>query len=154
LIYKTGTTESERRLFVLDYFGLELREVNEPRRVWIAHQDGRNLKPCKEVRAPLSYDGSNPIKPSMMCASSNGGFDLAYLFMRFNQDQNADAKTNGIIIIDQTGIKDKVSIEVPAWPGPESIELARKWFNDEFGITFTEQTRTMTTYVFRPKSTR
>jgi hypothetical protein len=154
LIYKTGTTESERRLFVLDYFGLELREVNEPRRVWIAHQDGRNLKPCKEVRAPLSYDGSNPIKPSMMCASSNGGFDLAYLFMRFNQDQNADAKANGIIIIDQTGIKDKVSIEVPAWPGPESIELARKWFNDEFGITFTEQTRTMTTYVFRPKSTR
>jgi len=53
LIIKSGVTSDERQLHILNYFGLEVVEVNEPRIVWIARHDGRNLKNYEEVRAPL-----------------------------------------------------------------------------------------------------
>ena len=45
----------------------------------------------------------------------------------------------------------RLSRECPCWTGPDAPAIARKWFGDEFGITFTEETRTVTTYVIRNK---
>jgi len=149
IVYKIETTQPERIEFILDHFGLEVIEVNEPRRVWIAHHDGRELKDYKQVKAPVPYDNSGTRKAGMMTSMASAGFDLSYLFRTFTDDQNRNAKADGIIVVDQTGLADKVSLEGPCFAGPEGAEIARKWFKDEIGVTFTEQTRNMTTYVIR-----
>jgi hypothetical protein len=152
LIYKSDISASDRIRFILNHFGLEVVEVNEPRTVWIARHDGRELKDCNEVRAPVPYDGSGKRKAGMMTSMARPGFNLEYLFREFMHDQDKDARADRILIIDQTGIKGSVSLEGPCFEGPEAIDIARKWFADEFGITFTEQARTMTTYVIRKKT--
>ena len=144
LVIKSGVADEARQFYTLNFFGLEVVEVNEPRTVWIAKHDGRKLKDFKEVRAPVPYPGSDRRKAGMMTSMSSGGFDLDYLFRDFMDWQN-------ILIVDETGIKDRVSHEGPCWEGPEAPEIARKWFADEFGITFTEQTREMKTYVIRKR---
>ena len=140
IVFKTGTEQPERIAFVLDYFGLEVAEVNEPRRVWVAKYDGRKLKDFKEVKAP-----------DRVTAMSSGGFDLDSLFRTFMDHQNRDVQAKGPIIIDETGVTDRVSLECPSFEGPEGLKTARKWFADEMGVTFTEQVRTMTTYVIRKR---
>jgi hypothetical protein len=87
----------------------------------------------------------------MMTSMANAGFDLAYLFRTFMDDQKQDVKADGIIVIDETGLADKVSLEGPCFAGPEGAEIARKWFKNEIGVAFTEQTRNMTTYVIRKR---
>ena len=87
----------------------------------------------------------------MMSASSGGGFDLSFLFREFMSWQNRNGKADGPLITDQTGLKEKVSSEGPQWEGPEAIELACQWFQEQFGITFTEETRTLKTYVVQKK---
>jgi hypothetical protein len=140
LVYKVGTEQPEKIEFVLDHFGLEVAEVNEPRRVWVAKHDGRNLKDYKEVKAP-----------GKVTAMSSGGFDLEYLFRSLMDQQNRDAKADGPVIIDQTGLTEKVSLECPSFEGAEGLETARKWFAEEMGVTFTEEVRQMTTYVIRKR---
>jgi len=151
IVYRIETTQPERIEFVLDRFGLEVIEVNEPRRVWIAHHDGRELKDYKQVKSPIPYDNSGTRKPGMMTSMASAGFDLSYLFRTFMDDQNRNAKADGIIVVDETGLVDKVSLEGPCFAGPEGAEMARKWFKDEIGVTFTEQTHNMTTYVIRKR---
>lgn len=151
LVYQKDTPPSEIIPFVLKHFGMEIVEVNEPRTVWIANYDGRKLKDFHEVVAPVPYSGGER-KVGMMLSSSTGGWGLDYLFATFMINQNKDYKAHGIVIIDQTGIKEKVSYEGPIWEGPEALDIARKWFHDEFGITFTEETRLMKTYVIRKRT--
>jgi hypothetical protein len=150
LVYQKDTPPSEIIPFVLRHFGLEIVEVNEPRTVWIASYDGRKLKDFHEVVAPVPYTAGER-KVGMMTSSSTGGWGLDYLFAMFMIYQNEDYKANGILIDDQTGIKEKVSSEGPNWEGPEAPEIARKWFHDEFGITFTEENRPMKTYVIQKR---
>ncbi|MBN2137367.1 MAG: hypothetical protein JW720_06150 [Sedimentisphaerales bacterium] len=140
LIYRVGTEQPEKIAFTLDYFGMEVVEVNEPREVWIAKYDGRKLKDYKDVKAT-----------GKATAMSSGGFDLEYLFRSLMDQQNRDLKARGPVIIDETGVREKVSLECPSFEGPEGLETARKWFGEEIGITFEEQTRTITTYVIRKK---
>jgi len=150
-IYRIGTTQAERIKFLLDQFGLEVVEVNEPRRVWVARHDGRELKDYKEVKAPVPYDHSGTRKAGVKTSMSSGGFDLEYLFRKFMDNQNERTRANGIVIIDKTGITEKVSLEGPCFRGPEALGIARDWFENEMGITFTEEVRTMTTYVIRKR---
>jgi hypothetical protein len=138
LVYKVGTSQAEKIAFLLDHLGLEVVEVNEPRRVWIARHDGRELKDYKDVKAP-----------GKVMAMSSSGLDLSYLFRTLMDHQNRDVKANGPVVIDQTGLTDRVSLEGPCFEGEEGLEIARKWFNEEIGVTFTEERRIMTTYVIR-----
>ena len=158
LIYANKVGIKERYTFVLDRLGLEIAEANEPRKVWVAHYDGRKLKPYTQVKAPRPYDNKGQYKTGM--AVGWGALSMVQLFERFTRDQNRDLNAAGVIIVDETGIKsipDKpsdrkslaVSSELPCWEGKQAIELARKWFKDEFGVTFTEQTRTIKTYIVR-----
>ncbi|MEN6577731.1 MAG: bacterial transcriptional activator domain-containing protein [Phycisphaerales bacterium] len=151
LVYRVGTPWLQIGESVLDFFGLKAVEVNEPRRVWIARYDGRALKDYGEVLAPVPH-GANPTgKTGTASSASAVGFGVTELFHGFMADQDKDVQADGILIVDETGIRDKLSREVPCWAGPAAIEMARQWFADEFGIAFTEQTRTMTTYVIRPE---
>jgi hypothetical protein len=54
LIVKYGVSTRERNEFVLHSLGLEVVEVTEDRKVWVAHYDGRPLKPSDEGKAPVS----------------------------------------------------------------------------------------------------
>jgi len=151
LVFRIGTPWLQIGESVLDFFGMRVVEVNEPRRVWIARHDGRALKDYHEVLAPVPH-GANPTgKTGTACSSSAVGFGATDLFHSFMADQDWDVRADGILIVDETGIRDKLSREIPCWAGPEASEMARKWFASEFGITFTEQTRTMTTYAIRPR---
>ena len=151
LIYKDGTHQQQRIRFLLDQFGLEIIEVNEPRTVWIARHDGREIKDYMLVRAPVPYDASGKTKTGVMSSASNGGFDFDYLFTNYMWWQNKTYKADCIIIVNETGITDRVSRDGPNWEGPEAPEMARKWFKDEMDVTFTEETRTLTTWVIRKK---
>jgi len=151
LIYKDGIDQQQRIGFLLDQFGLEVVEVNEPRTVWIARHDGSEIKDYMQVRAPVPYDASGKMKTGMMSSASNGGFDFDYLFQNYMWWQNKTYKADCIIIVNETGITDRVSRESPNWEGPDAPEIARKWFKDELGVDFTEETRTLTTWVIRKK---
>ena len=61
-------------------------------------------------------------------------------------------------IVDETGLRATpprgadwasvaVSSESPTWAGEGGLEMARKWFADEFGVTFAEETRPVTVHV-------
>ncbi|MBN2269811.1 MAG: hypothetical protein JXN61_04305 [Sedimentisphaerales bacterium] len=140
IVFKTEIEQPERIAVVLDYFGLEVVEVNEPRQVWVAKHDGRKLKDFKEVKAP-----------GKVTAMSSGGLDLEYLFRSLMDQQNRDAKAAGPVIIDRTGLTQRVSLECPSFEGSEGLETARKWFAEEMGVTFTEEVRRMTTYIIRKR---
>jgi hypothetical protein len=143
---------------VLDDLGLEIMEINEPRKVWIAHYDGRPLKPWQEVKAPVARGNARHIEPGMNWRSNPE--PMKYLFEGFTYFQNYDLNANGIIIIDDTGLPSEptegqsdesvaVSSASPYWRGDESIEIARKWFKEQFGVTFTEEVRPMIVYLVR-----
>ena len=159
LVFEKSISEVERYRFVVDQLGLEIIEVNEPRKVWIAHYNGQEIKPYEEVKAPVPLDGTGKIKVGM--SPMTGRFSIDYLFSEFMRYQAHDLKAQGIIIIDETSkVNDENndwksiagSIHNPYWNGPEAPEIARKWFHDEFGITFTEETRMMKTYVIRKRT--
>ncbi len=160
LVAKGEHTPRERADFVLNALGLEIAEVIEQRKVWVAHQDGRALKPWQEVMAPVSRGDARHTMPGM--ASGRGRTTVRELFEGFAYYQDHHLSADKIIIIDETGLPSDpqegespgsvaVSSVSPYWQGDESIAIARKWFEEQFGITFTEQTRPMTVHVVRKK---
>ncbi len=160
LVYKDGVTLREQEQFVLDLMGLELVEVTEERTVWVAHHDGRRLKPWREVKAPVSREGARAIGAGM--ASTFGMTTLRKLFDAVAWAQDYGLTARGIIIVDETGLpteaEDRESIAVASegphwgWPYEESREIAKHWFAEEFGVTFTEETRPVTVHVVRKKT--
>ena len=87
---------------------------------------------------------------------------MKQLFDHFAYWQDYDLSAKKIIIVDETGVPSKpaegqslksvaVSSEAPYWGGDESIKIAKKWFKEQFGVTFTEETRPMTVYLVRKR---
>jgi hypothetical protein len=85
------------------------------------------------------------------------------LFDSFTYWQDLAMTAEKTIIVDETGLpsdlhfgsaseKSAVSSESPYWGGKESIEIAKTWFQKEFGVTFTEEIRPMTVYVVQRKN--
>ncbi|MCK4795391.1 MAG: zf-HC2 domain-containing protein, partial [Desulfobacteraceae bacterium] len=147
LVTKNEHTKWERVGFVLDALGLELAEITEQRKVWVAHYDGRPLKPWRQVKAPVPNPHNVPLRPGM--ASTFGPTSMKQLFDSFAYWQDYNLTANKLIIVDETGLpsappvgpareKSAVSCESPYWGGDESIEIAKKWFKEQFGVTFTE----------------
>ena len=158
LVAKGAHTPRERADFVLNALGLEIIEVTEHRKVWVARYDGRPLKPWQEVTAPVSRGDARHTMPGM--ASGRGRTSVRELFEGFAYYQDYHLSADKIIIIDETGLPCEpaegqsvesvaVSSVSPYWRGDESIAIARKWFREQFGITFTEQMRPMTVHIVR-----
>lgn len=158
LITKNEHSGQARIEFVLGELGFELGETVEPRKVWVAHYDGRPLKPWRQVKAPVPNPNNEPLRPGMAsstaCPSTIGDLLNGFVFY-----QNQSLAADGILIIDETGLssdsptspdyRSAVAGEHPYWGGEESIEMARTWFLEQFGVTFTEETRPMTIHVVR-----
>jgi len=156
LITSNKFTQRQRVDFVLDKLGLEIIEITEQRNVWVAYYDGPPLKPWRQVKAPVPNPHNVPLRPGM--ASTFGPTSMKQLFDSFAYYQDYNLTAKKIIIVDETGLpteppmgpsreKSAVSSESPYWGGEESIEIAKKWFKEQFGVTFTEETRPMTVYV-------
>lgn len=179
LVYEHNTPWEEWVQFALDHIGLEYVDVEEERTFWIAKHDGRELKPWKQVRPPVPYlvDGGKVkrgvVRPGI-------GHQLAPetmhgLFEDFNRIQNNGYKADHPIIVDQTGIArppqmdhDKyeswkefkeavnydqyyVASDSPWFAREESRQMARDWYEKEFGVTMTEEKRKMTIHLIRRK---
>jgi hypothetical protein len=160
LITKNDHSSRDRADFVLDALGLEIVEIIEQRKVWIAHYDGRPLKPWRDVKAPVDRGGARHTKPGMDFSSSP--HSMKYLLESFAYYQDYDLGANRLIIIDETGLPSEpaegqsresvaVSSASPYWDGDESIELAREWFKEQFGVTFTEEIRPMLVHVVQKR---
>jgi hypothetical protein len=158
LVAESGQTARERVDFVLGALGLEIVEVTERRRVWVARYDGRPMKPWRDVQAPVSRSDARHTMPGM--ASGHGPASVRELFESFAYYQDYHLSADKIVIVDETGLPSEpaegqsvesvaVSSVSPYWRGDESIPIARKWFAEQFGITFTEQTRPMTVHIVR-----
>ncbi|MFH1743967.1 MAG: hypothetical protein ABIH23_33595 [bacterium] len=153
LVVKHGVSQREQLDYVLDSLGLELVETMEERDVWVAHYDGRPLKPWREVKAPISSEGARATQPGM--AITWGRLSMRNLFNSFAHWQDVDLTAKKLIIIDETGLPTgkpddesaAVSSEDPYWGGEKSIEIARRWFKEEFGVTFAEEKRLMKVYL-------
>lgn len=161
LVIKSGVSERERQEFVLDFLGLEVVEATEERTVWVAHYDGRKLKPWRDVKAPVSSEGARAIGPGMVITWGANSMRDLFNGLVYWQDYNLTAR--GLLIVDETGLSTKardpqsiaVSIESPCWVGGrETLEIAKRWFAEEFGVTFTEETRPVTVYVVRRQADR
>jgi len=161
LVVKHGTSGRDQVEFVLSQFNLELVKLVEPRNVWVAEYDGRPLKPYREVTAPVPHPERAPLGPGM--ASMLQGCNLEGLFHDFAFYQNSDLSAKHLVIVDQTGIpsatddgldKDNfISNARPYWGDEASIEIAGRWFAEQFGITFREETHDVTIYVVQGKKT-
>jgi len=160
LITSNKFTQRQRADFVVDALGLEIIKITEQRKVWIAHYDGRPLKPWRDVKAPVPNPHNVPLRPGM--ASTFGPTSMKQLFDSFAYWQDCNLTANSLIIIDETGLsveipverspeKSAVSSESPYWGGHESIEIARKWFKEQFGVTFTEEILAITVYEVRKR---
>ena len=161
LVVKHGTSSRDQVDYVLSQCDLELVELVEPRNVWVAKYDGRPLKPYREVTAPVPNPERAPRGPGM--ANMLQGCNLKQLFHDFAFYQNSDLSAKHLVIVDQTGIpsgtddgldKDNfISNARPYWGDEASIEIARRWFAEQFGITFREETHDVTIYVVQGKKT-
>ena len=154
LIYKDGITHQQRAEYVLGLFGMELViEEGESRRVLVAKYDGQKLKAPQQVKAPLRYDSSKKSKVGMTNSSARAGIPMRNLLNGLAIDQNRDIKDDSkkLIIVNETGIEGNISSERAFWPGDEGLRLAKDWFEEHFGVTFSEETRKINTYVIRKR---
>jgi hypothetical protein len=132
---------------------LEMVETTREMEVWTAKYDGRDLKPYEEVKAPLPQDedtkARTPGSPETM-----GKLSANYLFYSFNIDQNQDLQADGPWIVNETGIPadQVISWEGPYFHGAEGPEIARRWFAEQFGITFTVERRPMEAHLVRNRA--
>jgi hypothetical protein len=143
LIIRGGTPAEKRRDFVLSQFGLEVVEEEDECTVWIAEYDGRELPDYKSVK-PLALRGTQ--KPGTMTYMASGGINLKSLFLELRKDQD-------IVIENKTGLREDMIISTVAlnFKGDEGAELAKKWYKDNFGITFRKEFRRMPVWVIREK---
>jgi tetratricopeptide (TPR) repeat protein len=154
LIYRDGITHRQRAEYVLGLFGMELLvEEGASRTVLVARYDGRPLRNFKDVKAPLRHDPDSKSKVGMTKSSASAGIPMRNLLNGLVIDQNRDIKDDSkkLIIVNETGIEGNISSESAFWPGDEGFKLAKEWFKENFGVTFTEDVRTMTTYVIRKR---
>lgn len=160
LVTHNKHTQRQRIDFVLDSLGFEIVETTENRKVWIANWNGQALKPWQKVKAPVPNPDHSALQAGM--SSGSNPESMKNLFDSFVYYQGYDLHAKGIVIIDQTNIRSEpkpnerssdvaVSSNSIYWGGKKAPEIARKWFKDEFGVTFKEEIRAMTVYVVQSK---
>ncbi len=152
LVVRDGQTEIDEVHFLLDALGMDLVESVEQRRVWVAHYNGQSLKPWQQVKAPVPWGDARHTMPGM--DRNSNSTTMPQLFHSFVYYQDYHLTASKILIVDETGLSHKdaqgkdlyVSSASPYWRGNECIDMARQWFKEQFGVTFTEEMRPMTVY--------
>ena len=179
LVCDAETPWREWTAAALETLGLELAEEQVERTVWIARHDGRELPAWRTVRPPKPYVVEGGVEKKGVVRTGVGHrlkpVTMRTLFRDFNRQQNSQYEGVSPIIVDETGLPAPppwkrsehgtwreyaeavdydqylVATDSPYFAGDGSTEMARQWFAEKFGITFTEETRTSTVYVVRKK---
>ncbi|GAI10999.1 unnamed protein product, partial [marine sediment metagenome] len=105
LITSNKFNQREHINFVLEVLGLEIIEITEHRKAWVAHYDGRPLKPWRKVKAPVPNPQNVALRPGM--AETFGPTSMKDLFNAFAYWQNLGLTAEGLLIIDETGLPSK-----------------------------------------------
>jgi len=146
LVYRDDVLQRERYMFVLGQLGYSIEKVTENRTAYVATYDGRALPDPETVSAP------NP---------AGWGYHTArFLINMLTRANNPGPLANGPVFIDETGLPSKpgpgqthediaISMEMPSTD--LDFETLRPWFRDNFGITFTQETRPMELFVIKKK---
>lgn len=139
--------------------GLEISETNTPRKVLVAHYDGRKLPFPPEV---FPINGKSRGWKSI---NSENGTELAanHVFVSYQEALNfgLDAGDPRLFIINETGLSETarpnqtypdsyLSEQNAFWSGTGADASARDWFRDNFGITFQEEERPLRVIELRP----
>jgi len=139
-----GFLHDECREFVMSEFGLEAIESQATETVLIAEYDGGERKDYRDIRCPAV--GGSTSTPGAMSYISSGDIRLRSVFDSLAQDQE-------MMVVNNTGIEDKtiVTQEVANFKTAKGMELAEKWYKDNFGITFRKEQRCMPVWVIQKK---
>jgi hypothetical protein len=125
LVFREGVSWEEWVQFVLNAYDLEYVDRIEDRTVWIAHHDGRELKPWKEVSPPVPYIVEGGVEKRGSVRPGIGyrlhPVTMHQLFEHFTDLQNHYLTADGAIIEDQTGLP-----KAPAWDRDE-YETAKEY---------------------------
>jgi hypothetical protein len=143
LLTKNDDSPNERVRFVVEALGLEFIKRQDARTVWIARYDGRLLRPWKEVHAPVPNPDNKPLRVGMR--STWGEMTIGDLLQGLKFYKQA-------IVIDETGLPNDtpVAADSPYWNNTEASDaLAKQWFEEQFGITFDEETRQVPAFEVR-----
>lgn len=179
VVMADGTPWQESTAYVLAKLGLEYVDVVEDRTFWIAKHDGRKLKPYAEVHPPVARPTYADGRPRGSVETGMGyqlrAVTMDRLLTSFNQLQNRDFNGRHPIVVNATGLPTPpkrdaeryptwteytnavsyedylVATDAPYFRGKESLPMARNWYEQEFGVTFEEETRPVTMHVVRRK---
>jgi hypothetical protein len=176
LVYEDGVPWQEWVQFALGQFGLEFSDVPEERTIWIARQDGRQLKNWHEVKPPVPYLVKNGVEQKGVVRPGVGHILRPVTMGELLDELNQLAGQADVAwIIDKTGLprppkydehkhgtymefykkviepKYLVATDAPYFKGDKSLEMARTWYEKEFGITFHPKRQMVTTHVVRRK---
>lgn len=141
LVYRDGIALAECFHLVLAGCGMELTTETLPARpVLIARHDGRKLRNYGEVYGPWHMD--------------NGSAGVRVWRAADLLEQLSLQVQTGVLLLDQTGMTDPICVGngTPQWQGADGIEQARRWLQEQLGITITEETRTVTTYLIQRRT--
>jgi|GEM_PF-6295770 len=180
LVVKAGVPWEEWVQRALNHLGLEFVDVQETRKYWIAHHDGVTHKSWQDVKPPVPHLVAAGVEKKGRLRRGVGyrmsPVTLEMLFEDFNQLQARDVNADSIIIEDQTGSPRApkfdeaihggfsnywnrivepqylVASDSPYFSDEEALEMARKWYREQLGITFTEMERPMTVHIVRRKA--
>jgi len=103
----------------------------------IAEYDGGERKDYRDVRCPVIMGSTRA--PGMMSFRSTRLFTLRGVLDNLARDRK-------MMVFNNTGIDDKTIVTQD-----KGMELAKKWFKDNFGITFRKETRNMPVWTIRKK---
>jgi hypothetical protein len=144
IIYNSpkGFLFEQCREFVLSKFGLEAIESQATETVLIAEYDGSQRKDYRDVRCPAVRGSTST--PGMISFRTSSGTNLPSVLIHLAKDQE-------ILIVNETGIDDKtiITCEVPNFKTAKGMELAEKWYKDNFGITFRKEQQKLPVWVIQ-----
>jgi len=141
LVYRSGMELADCFRLVLAGCGVELTTETSPaRRVLVARYDGRKLRPNTEVYGPWHTDDAD---------GGTRSWRAADLLESLSQQGGA-----GAYVVDETGLDAPLCLGdgTPQWQGGQGTEQARRWLQEQFGITLVEETRSITTYLVQRRT--
>ncbi|MBN2307476.1 MAG: hypothetical protein JXR94_00810, partial [Candidatus Hydrogenedentes bacterium] len=159
-VYRTTLEPGRAHAAFLEHMGVELAEEPARRTVWVARYDGRELPNWRTVR-PLDHE---PFGEALVCRRGGRQTTVRDVLAGFQEAINADnGPTAGdrVAIVDETGLPTQPG-DNETWgsiclcysyafgKGAEAIDLARDWFEENFGITFSEEERKVEVLAIRP----
>jgi hypothetical protein len=151
LVYRDDMKAKDHYLFLLDQMGYRLETQTVDRQVFVAKYDGRQLPDPETVSAP------NPV--GWGYTNLKGLLDMMTIHL---DSKTPETLGDGPLFIDETGLpsgtetleeikKNAITMEMPQARTLEDFESLRPWYEENFGITFTEEARKVEVYVVQKK---